>query len=892
MPKKPRPQSTEVAFDAAVEAGDLAVVRGFLKKGYKPDAQAAELAAMACNEAFATAHMTKAPLFGRKPPRKQQERAAAVAEKYYHVIKALLGAGAPAPDSELGPAARSGNTKLALLLIKSGADVTYDAPAGTPLERAIQSGNVKIVRALIKAGADIHGEGIHGNMLTSAISADRLAVAKELIKAGVDVNAEPKFGSTALLTAVSERRAKFVLTLLGAGADINQKGTITCGDFGEPEVRVEGGCRITHVPNPPVAYDSTPLIVAVRLGCADITKLLIKAGADLEAVDKEGFTALVYALKDNDQKMVKLLTDEGAKRPKYSEGSSEAAFMTAATQGDCQRLRELLAEGLDVNLQRGVADEARCTALVCAAENGQADAVRLLLKAGANVDEKCGGGSDNRTALMHAANKGQIETSRILVEAGASVVARDRSGKSPMHYAAVGGQAEIIRDLAKAGAKADAMSKRGESPLMEAAGGGHVSAVKTLLELGADLNHVNKNGFNALAVAALGGHAEVVKVLLNAGASVMPGGSSPLRYSASAGHKQVVDLLIRARSGAKDLEDGVPLVNAALMGQTEIARALLNAGANPNQRDKEHFTPLMGAVRSRNMEIVKMLLESGAEVNATNSEGETALDLAYDNIEAAKDQATFLKMVGRKDLDRESRRALELIKKSGPEDDLTQELKESGAKLSKDLNVQPKLRVETPEKKPETVVEIPDFRQAAKAGAFKKAISDLARLCDVKAKPLSKDESDPLAGCVAFELAKEQAGKILKEHHSVFLKRGYYLVRIKRGYTSGKDKLALLPTTDWKLILQAFQTNGCNCNLYTADIIRWLDELAKSQPFVLTGAGFDWCEGRFTKPIKNTRGLAQKIYEFCPDIVTQGSGDIARLALALNKSQSFYFWWD
>ena len=890
-PKKPRSQSTEVAFDAAVEAGDLAVVRGFIKKGYKPDAQAAELAAMACNEAFANAHMTEAPMFGRKPSRKQQERAGAAVEKYYQMIKALVAAGAPSPDSELLSAARSGNDKLALLLIESGADVNYDPPAGTPLECAIKSGNLKIVRALIKAGADIHHEGIMGTLLSRAVLADRLPVAEELIKAGVDVNAETEFDSTALLTAVSERRAKFVLRLLNAGADINQKGTITCGEFGEPEVRVEGGCRITHVPNPPVAYDSTPLIVAVRLGFGDIARLLIKAGADLEAVDKDGFTALVYASKNNDQEMVKLLTDAGAKRPKYSEGSPEASFMEAAKQGDCQRLRELITEGLDVNLQHGVADEPRHTALVCAAENGQADAVRLLLAAGANVDEKCGGAGDNSTALMHAASKGQLECTRILIEAGASAVARDRSGKTPMHYAAAEGHAEVLSNLAKAGARADAISKQGESPLMEAAGGGHVSGVKRLLELGADPNCVNKNGFSALTNGAMAGHAEVVEILLNAGASAMPGGSSPMRYAASAGHRKVVDLLIKARSSTRDLEQDAPLINAALMGQTEIARALLIAGANPNQRGYEQFTPLMSAVRSDNTEMVKMLLEAGAELNATNSDGETALDLAYDNIKAAKDQAKFLKMVGRKDMDRETREALDLIKKSGPEDDMTQLLKESGAKLSKELNVQPKLPAKPPKPAAETV-EVPDFSQAAKANGFKQAINDLALLCGGKAKPLSKDESDPLAGCVAFELPKEQAEKILKDYHSAFLKRGFYLMRKERGYTSGKDKLALLPTADWKLVLQAFQTNGCNCNVSTPDIVRWLDELAKTQPFLLTGAGFDWCEGHFTKPIKNTRRLAQKMYEFCPDIVTQGTGDVARLALELKKSQRFYFWWD
>jgi hypothetical protein len=60
----------------------------------------------------------------------------------------------------------------------------------------------------------------------------------------------------------------------------------------------------------------------------------------------------------------------------------------------------------------------------------------------------------------------------------------------------------------------------------------------------------------------------------------------------------------------------------------------------------------------------------------------------------------------------------------------------------------------------------------------------------------------------------------------------------------------------------------------------------------LTGAGFDWCEGRFTRPIKNSRKLAEEMCEFCPDIVNQGTGEVSRLANELKKTQKFFFWWD
>ena len=104
--------------------------------------------------------------------------------------------------------------------------------------------------------------------------------------------------------------------------------------------------------------------------------------------------------------------------------------------------------------------------------------------------------------------------------------------------------------------------------------------------------------------------------------------------------------------------------------------------------------------------------------------------------------------------------------------------------------------------------------------------------------------------------------------------------------------LTLLPTTNRAEVLAAFQTNGANCNIYTGDIIRWLDELEKTRRFLMTGAGFDWCEGIFTKPIVDSKKLAKKMYEFCPDIVDQGTGEVSRLAHELEKTQRFFFWWD
>ncbi len=168
----------------------------------------------------------------------------------------------------------------------------------------------------------------------------------------------------------------------------------------------------------------------------------------------------------------------------------------------------------------------------------------------------------------------------------------------------------------------------------------------------------------------------------------------------------------------------------------------------------------------------------------------------------------------------------------------------------------------------------------------------MAVLVGKPAKAVTNKDDHPFAGCVTFQVPTEMADKILKEQHETFLKRGCYLLKSNRGYTTGKDTLTLLPTTNRADVLAAYQTNGTNCGVYTSDVIHWLDELEKTQPFVMTGAGFDWCEGAFTKPLMDSKQLAKKMYDFCPDIVSQGTETVSRLALELKKKQRFFFWWD
>lgn len=315
MPKKANKPVGPSSLLAGVQKGDLETVQRLIQAGERPERDACATAAASCNRAFAKVKpATQEKLFLPKASSKERSQGVADAEKFLKIVEALLHAGAPVPNGELCVAARRGYTPLALLLIRHGADVNYDPPMGTPLENAVESGDLEIIEALIRAGADIHHWGFKGGLVERAVSVGQPAAADALLAAGVNANAQKAKGSTALLHAVTERKLDFVKKLLGAGADVNQKGAIICGDFGDPEVSDEGMFRTTHIPNPPFARDATPLIVATRRGYADVAQVLIAAGAELEAVDQEGFTALAHATKSNNQELIRLLSRLGRNR--------------------------------------------------------------------------------------------------------------------------------------------------------------------------------------------------------------------------------------------------------------------------------------------------------------------------------------------------------------------------------------------------------------------------------------------------------------------------------------------------------------------------------------------------------------------------------------------------
>jgi ankyrin repeat protein len=242
-----------------------------------------------------------------------------------------------------------------------------------------------------------------------------LPAMRALLDGGADANAANVEGTTALMWAAT-RGVAMVQLLLERGANVNAADS----------------------------SGSTPLMLAAgHSGRVDVMHALIGAGADVNTMTNNQWSALRYAVKSGDRAAVRLLLDRGATLL-ISPRNTNRMMMIAATQGDTAMLELLLDRGLDVN--HAVAGY---TALMAAASSGVEPLLGMLLRRGADPNrvEAQGG----LTALMYAMldDPGHDRMVRALVAAGARPEVRSSAGLTAADYAVKYGHSHLLAALPK-----------------------------------------------------------------------------------------------------------------------------------------------------------------------------------------------------------------------------------------------------------------------------------------------------------------------------------------------------------------------------------------------------------------------------------------------------------
>jgi len=276
--------------------------------------------------------------------------------------------------------------------------------------------------------------------------------------------------------------------------------------------------------------------------------------------------------------------------------------------------------------------------LIDAAKNVDREAVRSLLKQGANVNATQ---ADGTTALHWASYRDDLESADLLIRSGANVNARNDLGATPLWAACQNGSESMVGRLLTAGANPNAALLLGETPVMVAGRSGSPAVVELLAAKGANVNARAARGQTALMWAVAQKHPEVVKVLIANGADIharsdswtevmavpphgyleynraIPhGNDTALMFAARVDDLASAKLLVAAGANVND-EDawGVSaVVLAAHSGFTDVVEFLLEKGANANS-DRAGFTALHEAIMRRDENLVKVLLDHGADAN-------------------------------------------------------------------------------------------------------------------------------------------------------------------------------------------------------------------------------------------------------------------------------------
>jgi len=209
------------------------------------------------------------------------------------------------------------------------------------------------------------------------------------------------------------------------------------------------------------------------------------------------------------------------------------------------------------------------------------------------------------------------------------VNAQRLDGFSALHFVSQNGYIDIVKILLDYGADIEIKNIEGCTPFWFAAAKGQTDVVRALLSAGADVNTQRIDGISAISFASQQGHIDVIKILIDNGAVIEKRdfrGSTPLSRAAVFGQTYTVPALV------SDVANVYPQPsNSSFPGEERyinVAKTLLDKGANVENKDMDGCTPLLLAASMGGTGLVRELLRDGADVNAQRYNGASALGLA------------------------------------------------------------------------------------------------------------------------------------------------------------------------------------------------------------------------------------------------------------------------
>lgn len=509
----------------------------------------------------------------------------------------------------LQTAIREGFQEGVRVLLHHGADPAKTCADGTlPLVLAVREmSSVPIVRMLL-------WQGIDGTVPSDEVWARPEAEWRSLVvpRAGGLVN-RPDRSSRAPLhwasVSFSAQAASVIRVLLDAGADI--------------DARDSDGC--------------TPLLLAASSGPEATCLQLIRAGASVNAVTNTGLSALSWALQNSRSTLVllKALLDKGAdcnpKKPSRAGGGGVMPVtpLLHIAANSLPAFQLLLQAGADPNSVDGLGQ----TPLHKAAALDNIRMAQMLLKHGADADRL----DFNRSTPLHFSDPRNALMTELLLAHTSPVNLNvvNTGGYTPLLVAMDRCELKLARRFIAKGADPTLCPKNRRAVVLRLAGKGCIDFIGTLLGCGVSIDWRDEHLNTFLHYAVEASDEAMVQFLLRKGADpniVDRYGNLLLTrsFNPRVGYCSVLPTLLAngADPNAVDVNGSPALCYAIRNGSFGSINALLAAGADLEGKDARFRTPLVLAVEARSAAAVKLLIAAGADINVVDSDQRTLLCLA------------------------------------------------------------------------------------------------------------------------------------------------------------------------------------------------------------------------------------------------------------------------
>lgn len=556
---------------------------------------------------------------------------------------------------------------LPLLLVAAG--VWAQAPIDTSTQRlidALRTGNLAEIEKLHAAEpANFAEPGTGALLLHFAATEGHPDIVAWLLQHGANANetfqhTPPLFAAIGWTSDISRERRKLASELWQAAE--RQVARKSPGIEGS-EIREVAGKT-----GPPVlaqVFAAMPPDLLARK--TRVVDLLLAAGADAKAADKTNLVNQAV-MSGFGGEVVRKLVAAGADAAKSSEPARLTALHLAAYQGNLDAAGALLDLGLNIEalyfpipsgstwthqlIQGGN------TPLMCAIDSRKEEMVRFLLDRGAKPDTA---NHKLARALHYAAGGGHTGIIRLLLARRARVDVAEMQQVTPLAMAATHGHVGAVRLLCEAGADTELADSAGYTPLLTAVEKDHLDIVKYLIERGANRRAVTDARKGMLRVAATANARRVIEYLLANGEPVdgLPSDlCTPLHEAASSGHAETAALLLAHGASLDPVARGIPgtplfwaVMSGPLLRQqatraaqqsplyrtiatddakyVEVARLLLEKGAQVDTAGAQGNTPLHVAAEHNLKEMTALLLKHGARFDLANARGMTPRDIAH-----------------------------------------------------------------------------------------------------------------------------------------------------------------------------------------------------------------------------------------------------------------------